>query len=222
MLKTHYCGELKKNLKGTKVTLAGWVDRRRDHGELIFIDLRDRTGIAQVVFNPQISKKCHEIAGQVRSEFVLKVTGEVMLRPAGTENLKLPSGEVEVIVSEAEILNTSKTPPFYINEDSDVDENVRLKFRYLDLRRERMLKNLILRDNVVRFMREFFHDKGFLDVETPVLVKSTPEGARDYLCPHPVVSRSVLRSAAIAAAAKTVADGGWYREIFPDCQVLPR
>ena len=102
MLKTHYCGELKKTLAGKKVTLAGWVDRRRDHGELIFIDLRDRTGVAQVVFNPQISKKCHEIAGQVRSEYVLKVTGEVAPRPAGTENLKLPSGEVEVIVSEAE------------------------------------------------------------------------------------------------------------------------
>ena len=177
MLKTHYCGELKKNLKGTKVTLAGWVDRRRDHGELIFIDLRDRTGIAQVVFNPQISKQCHEIAGQVRSEFVLQVTGEVALRPAGTENLKLPSGEIEVIVSEAEILNTSKTPPFYINEDSDVDENVRLKFRYLDLRRERMLKNLILRDNVIRFMRDFFHDKGFLDVETPIMVNGYARAA---------------------------------------------
>ena len=170
-----------------------------------------------MVFNRQISKKCHEIAGQVRSEFVLKVTGEVALRPAGTENLKLPSGEIEVIVSEAEILNTSKTPPFYINEDSDVDENVRLKFRYLDLRRERMLKNLILRDNVVRFMRDFFHDKGFLDVETPILVKSTPEGARDYL-----VSGSVLCSTAIASAVKTIADGGWNREIFPDCQMLPR
>jgi aspartyl-tRNA synthetase len=183
VLKTHYCGELNKSLKGTKVTLAGWVSRRRDHGELIFIDLRDRTGLAQVVFNPQISKKCHEIAGQVRSEYVLQVTGEIALRPEGTENLKLPSGEIEVIVTEAAILNTSKTPPFYINEDSDVDENVRLKFRYLDLRRERMLKNLILRDNVIRFMRDFFHDKGFLDVETPIMVKSTPEGARDYLVP---------------------------------------
>jgi aspartyl-tRNA synthetase len=119
----------------------------------------------------------------VRSEFVLKVTGEVALRPAGTENLKLPSGEVEVIVSEAGNPEHFKTPPFYINEDSDVDENVRLKFRYLDLRRERMLKNLILRDNVIRFMRDFFHDKGFLDVETPIMVKSTPEGARDYLVP---------------------------------------
>ncbi|MDD5287553.1 MAG: aspartate--tRNA ligase [Dehalococcoidales bacterium] len=183
MLKTHYCGELRKKLAGSQVTLAGWVDRRRDHGDLIFIDLRDRSGIAQVVFNPQISKKCHEIAGQVRSEFVLKVTGEVAPRPAGTENLKLPSGEVEVIVSEAEILNPSKTPPFYINEDSEVDENVRLKYRYLDLRRERMLKNLILRDNVVKFARDFLHDKGFLEIETPIMIKSTPEGARDYLVP---------------------------------------
>ena len=114
---------------------------------------------------------------------MLKVTGEVALRPEGTENPKLPSGEIEVIVTEAEILNTSKTPPFYINEDSDVDENVRLKFRYLDLRRKRMLNNLILRDNVIKFMRDFFHSKGFLDVETPIMVKSTPEGARDYLVP---------------------------------------
>ena len=183
MLKTYYCGELKKELVGTKVTLAGWVDRRRDHGDLVFIDLRDRTGIAQVVFNPQISKKCHAVAGQVRNEYVLKITGEVTPRPKGTENRKLPSGEIEVIVSEAEILNTSKTPPFYINEDIEVDENVRLKFRYLDLRRTRMLKNLILRDNVVKFIRDFLHDRGFLDVETPIMIKSTPEGARDYLVP---------------------------------------
>ena len=183
MLKTHYCGELKKNLKGEKVTLAGWVDRRRDHGELIFIDLRDRTGIAQVVFNPQISKKCHAIAGQVRGEFVLKVTGEVALRPKGTENLKLPSGEIEVIVHEVEVLNPSKTPPFYINEDSEVDENVRLKYRYLDLRRARMLNNIILRDKVVQFFRDFLHKKDFLEIETPILIKSTPEGARDYLVP---------------------------------------
>ena len=183
MLKSHYCGELKKKLAGTKVTLAGWVDRRRDHGDLVFIDLRDRSGIAQVVFNPQISKKCHAVAEQVRGEYVLKVTGEVALRPEGTENPKLPSGEIEVIVSEAEILNTSKTPPFYINEDTEVDENVRLKFRYLDLRRERMLKNLILRDNVVKFIRDFLHDKDFLEIETPIMIKSTPEGARDYLVP---------------------------------------
>ena len=186
MLKSHYCGELNGKHAGIKVTLAGWVDRRRDHGDLIFIDLRDRTGITQVVFNPQISKKCHEIAEQVRSEYVLRLTGEISLRPKGTENPKLPSGEIEVIVSEAEILQTAKTPPFYINEDNEVDENVRLKYRYLDLRRERMLRNLILRDNVVTFIRGYLHEKGFLEVETPILIKSTPEGARDYLVPSRV------------------------------------
>jgi aspartyl-tRNA synthetase len=183
MLKTHNCGELRREHNGQKVTLAGWVDRRRDHGELIFLDLRDRSGIAQVVFNPQISKKSHEIAGQVRGEYVLKVTGEVAPRPKGTENHKLPSGDIEVIVSELEILNTAKTPPFYINEETEVDEAVRLKYRYLDLRRTRMLNNIILRDRVVQFFRDFLHKKDFLEIETPILIKSTPEGARDYLVP---------------------------------------
>jgi len=183
MLKSHYCGELRKEHAGKKVSLAGWVDRRRDHGELIFLDLRDRSGIAQVVFNPQVSKICHQIAEQVRNEFVLRIVGEVALRPKGTENPKLPSGDIEVIVTEAEILNTSKTPPFYINEESEVDEAVRLKYRYLDLRRTRMLNNIILRDKVITYFREFLHQKGFLEIETPILIKSTPEGARDYLVP---------------------------------------
>ncbi len=183
MLKSHYCGELRKEHAGKKVSLAGWVDRRRDHGELIFLDLRDRSGIAQVVFNPQVSKISHQIAEQVRNEFVLRILGEVALRPKGTENSKLPSGNIEVIVTEAEILNTSKTPPFYINEESEVDEAVRLKYRYLDLRRTRMLNNIILRDRVITYFREFLHQKGFLEIETPILIKSTPEGARDYLVP---------------------------------------
>jgi aspartyl-tRNA synthetase len=129
MLKTHYCGELRKEHAGKKIALAGWVDRRRDHGELIFLDLRDRSGVAQVVFNPQVSKKCHQIAEQVRNEYVLRVSGEVSPRPKGTENPKLPSGDIEVIADEVEILNTSKTPPFYINEETEVDEAVRLKYR---------------------------------------------------------------------------------------------
>ncbi|HEX9896575.1 MAG TPA: aspartate--tRNA ligase [Dehalococcoidales bacterium] len=183
MLKSHYCGELRKEHVGKKISLAGWVDRRRDHGELIFLDLRDRSGVAQVVFNPQVSKKCHQIAEQVRNEYVLRVSGEVSLRPKGTENPKLPSGDIEVIAAEVEILNASKTPPFYINEESEVDEAVRLKYRYLDLRRTRMLNNLILRDKVIRFFRQFLHEKGFLEIETPILIKSTPEGARDYLVP---------------------------------------
>jgi aspartyl-tRNA synthetase len=183
MLKTHYCGELRKEHVGKKIALAGWVDRRRDHGELIFLDLRDRSGVAQVVFNPQVSKKCHQIAEQVRNEYVLRVSGEVSLRPKGTENPKLPSGGIEVIVTEVEILNASKTPPFYINEETEVDEAVRLKYRYLDLRRTRMLNNLILRDKVVMYFRNFLHERGFLEIETPILIKSTPEGARDYLVP---------------------------------------
>lgn len=183
MLKTHSCGDLRKEHVGKKVSLAGWVDRRRDHGDLIFIDLRDRSGIAQVVFNPQVSKDSHHIAEQCRSEFVLRVTGDVSPRPKGTENSRLPSGDIEVVAKEAEILGVSKTPPFYINEETEVDEAVRLKYRYLDLRRRRMLNNIILRDKVITFIRGFLHDRGFLEIETPILIKSTPEGARDYLVP---------------------------------------
>ncbi len=188
MLKSHSCGELNKKHVGTKVTLAGWVDRRRDHGKLIFIDLRDREGIVQVVFNPEISKLCHKIASEMRSEYVVRISGEVTLRPPGTENPKLPTGEVEVIVHNTDILNPSKTPPFYINEDIEVEESLRLKYRYLDLRRARMQGNLLLRHRVVKFIRDFLDARGFIEVETPILIKSTPEGARDYLVPsrfHP-------------------------------------
>jgi aspartyl-tRNA synthetase len=183
LLKNQNCGELDKALLGTKVKLAGWVDRRRDHGQLIFIDLRDRSGVVQVVFNPEISKQTHIIASDLRNEYVIQVKGEVALRPAGTENTKLPTGEVEIIAENLVILNISKTPPFYINEDVEVNENVRLKYRYLDLRRERMKHNILLRHEVIKFMRNFLYDKGFIEVETPILIKSTPEGARDYLVP---------------------------------------
>ncbi|MFC1952408.1 aspartate--tRNA ligase [Chloroflexota bacterium] len=183
MLKTHSCGELNKKYVGTKVTLAGWVDRRRDHGGLIFIDLRDRAGVVQVVFNPETSESCHTIANEMRGEYVVRVSGEVALRPQGTENTNLPTGEVEVIAQETDILNPSKTPPFYINEEVEVDENLRLKYRYLDLRRPRMKENLILRHRVIKFVRDFLDAEGFIEVETPILIKSTPEGARDYLVP---------------------------------------
>ena len=188
MLKSHSCGELNKKHVGLKVTLAGWVDRRRDHGGLIFIDLRDREGIVQVVFNPEISNQCHQIATEMRSEYVVRVKGEVALRPPGTENPKLPTGDVEVIAHDTEILNPSKTPPFYINEETEVEESLRLKYRYLDLRRRRMKENLFLRHRVVKFIRDFLDVRGFIEVETPILIKSTPEGARDYLVPsrlHP-------------------------------------
>jgi aspartyl-tRNA synthetase len=183
LLKTNNCADLRKENIGQNVSLAGWVDRRRDHGQLIFIDLRDRSGIVQVVFNPETSKFSHEIAGQLRSEFVVQVVGKVSQRPQGTENLKMPTGEIEVLVENAVILNTAKTPPFYINEDIDINENVRLKYRYLDLRRERMKNNLLVRHEVIKYMRHFLYERGFIEVETPILIKSTPEGARDYLVP---------------------------------------
>ncbi len=186
MLKTHSCGELNKNHVGADVSLAGWVDRRRDHGGLTFIDLRDREGIVQVVFNPETSKACHEIASEMRTEYVISVSGEVTTRPPGTENPNLPTGEIEVIAHQTAILNPSKTPPFYINEDIEVEESLRLKYRYLDLRRNRMQKNLILRHRVVKFFRDFLDARGFIEVETPILIKSTPEGARDYLVPSRV------------------------------------
>ncbi len=188
MLKSHSCGELNKKHVGAKVTLAGWVDRRRDHGGLIFIDLRDREGKVQVVFNPEVSQQCHKVANEMRNEYVVRVSGEVALRPSGTENPKLTTGDVEVIAQNTEILNPSKTPPFYISEANEVDESLRLKYRYLDLRRTRMKENMLLRHRVVKFIRDFLDAKGFIEIETPVLIKSTPEGARDYLVPsrlHP-------------------------------------
>jgi aspartyl-tRNA synthetase len=186
LLKSRSCGELRKKDIGSKVTLAGWVDRRRDHGGLIFIDLRDREGITQVVFDPETSAECHKTANKMRSEYVVQVSGQVSQRPKGTENPRLPTGDIEVIAHSAAILNKAKTPPFYINEEVEVEEGLRLKYRYLDLRRPRMKQNLILRHRVIKFIRDFMDAKGFLDVETPILTKSTPEGARDYLVPSRV------------------------------------
>ncbi len=183
MLKNHSCGELNREHIGSEVTLAGWVDRRRDHGGLIFIDLRDREGIVQVVFNPEVSEECHRVASDLRSEYVVRVRGKVIPRPKGTENPNLATGEIEVIAISSELLNPSKTPPFYINEEAEVEESLRLKYRYLDLRRPRMKDNLLLRHRVVKFIRDFLDSKGFTEVETPILIKSTPEGARDYLVP---------------------------------------
>jgi aspartyl-tRNA synthetase len=183
LLKNHDCGELRENHAGQRVILAGWVHRRRDHGGKVFIDLRDREGIVQIVFNPQVSQAAYEVAGSLRSEYVIQVTGEVAVRPKGTENRKLATGDVEVIAREAVILNPSKTPPFYISEDEEVEETLCLKNRYLYLRRPRMKDNLILRHKVTKFIRDFLDARKFAEVETPILIKSTPEGARDYLVP---------------------------------------
>lgn len=183
MLKDHTCGELRSENIGEELTLAGWVHRRRDHGGIIFIDLRDVAGITQVVINPEISRDSYEIANDIRNEYVIKVKGTVSKRPAGTEKKTLPTGDIEVIAKSIEILNASKTPPFYINEDIEVDENLSLKYRYLHLRRPRLKENIILRHKVVKFMREFLDERGFIEIETPILIKSSPEGARDYLVP---------------------------------------
>ena len=184
--RTHYCGNLNASHAGAEVTLMGWAHRRRDHGGVIFIDLRDREGLVQVVFNPEISAGCHGEAGRIRAEFVLAVKGVVRKRPEGMENPDLKTGAVEVMANDLEILNESKTPPFVLDGTAEISENVRLKYRYLDLRRPEIQKNLILRSRVAAATREYFCQEGFIEVETPFLTKSTPEGARDYLVPSRV------------------------------------
>jgi aspartyl-tRNA synthetase len=181
--RTDYCGDLRKRDTNREVSLMGWVQRRRDLGGLIFVELRDRQGVVQVVFNPGLSPEAHEKAQSLRSEYVVGVKGEVVVRPEGTANPKLGTGEIEVIAKELKILNVSKTPPFPIEDDAEVAEETRLKYRYLDLRRPRLQRNLILRHQVAKEVRNYFDRLGFLEIETPMLTKSTPEGARDYLVP---------------------------------------
>jgi aspartyl-tRNA synthetase len=181
--RTDYCGDLKKEDVDREVTLLGWVQRRRDLGGLIFVELRDRQGMVQVVFNPEVSPEAHEKAQFLRSEYVVGIKGTVVKRPEGTVNPKLNTGEIEVIAKELKILNVSKTPPFLIEGEEEVAENTRLKYRYLDLRRPGLQRNLILRHQVAKEVRNYFDQSGFLEVETPMLTKSTPEGARDFLVP---------------------------------------
>ncbi|ABI68133.1 aspartate--tRNA ligase [Syntrophomonas wolfei] len=186
MKRTHNATELDIHLVGREVMLNGWVDTRRDHGGLIFVDLRDRSGIIQLVFSPEVKEEAFHLAEQIRSEYVIAVRGKLSLRPEATENPNLKTGKVEVYVEDIEVLSPAKTPPFYIENDIDVDENLRLKYRYLDLRRPEMRDNLLLRHRVVKCMRDFLDSRGFIEIETPILTKSTPEGARDYLVPSRV------------------------------------
>jgi aspartyl-tRNA synthetase len=184
MLKSHTCGELDLARVGERVTLAGWVNRRRDHGGLIFIDLRDRFGVTQVTINSDQAPDAHDNASQTRSEYVIQVQGVVAARPEGLRNPNLPTGDVEVHADQVTILNAAKNPPFYISGAADdVDETLRLQYRYLDIRRPRMAQNLALRHRMVRFIREYLSDRDFLEIETPILLKSTPEGARDFIVP---------------------------------------
>jgi len=185
MLKTHTCGELHTGDVGKEVTLAGWLNRRRDHGGLIFLDVRDRFGITQVTVNSEDQPDVLEVASQVRSEYVIQVSGTVQRRPAGFENPELATGEIEVIAESLQILSEARTPPFVISgsQGDDVDEAVRLKYRYLDLRRPKLAGNIQLRHDIICFIRSFLNDRAFLEIETPILLKSTPEGARDFIVP---------------------------------------
>lgn len=186
MHKSIDCGSLRKTHLSQDVILAGWVHRRRDHGNIIFLDLRDRSGLIQVVFDPKSAPQAHNIAESVRNEWVLKIKGVVSNRPEGTINPDMPTGDVEIFANDIEIMSRSKTPPFYINEESDVDESIRLRYRYMDLRRPFMQEILVLRHKVVKFIRDFLDNYDFIEIETPILIKSTPEGARDYIVPSRV------------------------------------
>jgi aspartyl-tRNA synthetase len=182
--RTFTCGELNKDAVGKHVTLAGWVNRRRDHGGLIFLDLRDRYGLTQIICDPERSPEAHTVASELRSEYVVQISGTVVSRLPGTENPHLSTGSIEVVAERVEILNPSRTTPFPINSEAiQVDESLRLKYRYLDLRRPTMRDNIILRHRVVKAMRDYLDERDFLEIETPILMKSTPEGARDYLVP---------------------------------------
>ena len=188
MLKTHDCGELREKHIGQQVTLSGWVHRRRDHGGIIFIDLRDSTGLVQVVFNPEHASEASLVVSDARDEYVLQITGEVECRYEGTENTDLATGAIEIQANVASVINDAKTPPFPINQEAKVGDALRLRYRYLDLRRERMARNLRLRHRILKLIRHFHDIRGFIEVETPVLGLATPEGARDYLVPsriHP-------------------------------------
>jgi aspartyl-tRNA synthetase len=185
-MRTHRCGELNRSHAGQTVVLNGWVQRRRDHGTVMFIDLRDRTGLTQVVFNAERNATVHQGAHALRSECVVSITGQVMARPDESKNPNLPTGEIEVFVDAVDVLNEAKTPPFVIEDEAEITEAIRLKYRYLDLRRPRMQRLLGLRHAIMQAARAFLNAAGFLEVETPVLTKSTPEGARDYLVPSRV------------------------------------
>lgn len=182
MMRSHYCGQLNESLDGQEITLCGWVHRRRDHGGVIFLDIRDREGLAQVVFDPDRAETFAK-ADRVRSEYVVKVTGKVRLRPEGARNANMASGAIEVLGYELEVLNQAETPPFPLDEYSDVGEETRLRYRFIDLRRPEMAAKLKLRSRITSSIRRYLDDNGFLDVETPILTRATPEGARDYLVP---------------------------------------
>ncbi len=183
MLRTHTCGELRAEHAGARVTLAGWLNRRRDHGPLIFVDLRDRYGLTQIVVDSTSHPDAHAVLADARAEYVLLIRGYVRVRPAEARNPTLATGDIEVVAEQVEVLNASKVPPIYVAKEGGEEESLRLRYRYIDLRRERMQRNIILRHQAVKFIRDWMSARGFLEIETPMLMASTPEGARDYLVP---------------------------------------
>lgn len=186
-MRSHYCGRVTEEFIGEEVTICGWVHRRRDHGGVIFLDMRDREGVAQVVFDPDTAES-FAAADRVRSEYVLQIKGLVRARPEGTVNENMATGKIEILGKELTVLNAADTPPFPLDEYVDVGEETRLKYRFMDLRRPEMLNKLMFRSKVTNFIRNFMDSEGFMDVETPILTRATPEGARDYLVPsrtHP-------------------------------------
>ncbi len=205
--RTVTCGELNKSNIGSTVTLTGWIDTRRDHGGVIFVDLRDRYGKTQVVFSPQHNPEAYEQAKDLRSEFVISVTGQVIIRPEGMLNPNISTGEVEVEATELTIINKSEAPPFVIDDAVDVSEDIRLKYRYLDLRRPVMQKNLLLRHRAYQATRSFFDKNNFIEIETPVLMKSTTGRCARFSCAKPPSSRKILCTAAIAANIQTNFNG---------------
>ncbi len=210
------CGALAAADVGDAVELRGWVNRRRDHGGLVFVDIRDRDGITQIVFDPAVAEQAFEFAQSLRNEDVIAVSGRVRLRPAGTENTKLATGAIELAVQGLAVLARSLTPPFPINAESDVDESLRLKYRYLDLRRPRLQRNLTVRHKIVKAIRDFFDERGFLEIETPCLIKSTPEGARDYLVPsrvHPGTFYALPQSPQLLKQILMIGGLGRYMQI---------
>lgn len=220
MMRSHYCGQLNESLDGQEVTLCGWVHRRRDHGGVIFLDVRDREGLAQVVFDPDRAETFAK-ADRVRSEFVVKITGKVRLRPEGARNPNMASGSIEVLGYELEVLNQAETPPFPLDEYSDVGEETRLRYRFIDLRRPEMAAKLKLRARITSSIRRYLDDNGFLDVETPILGQADAGRRARLPGAEPYLPGPLLRPAAVAAAVQATADGRRLRSLLSDRQVLP-
>ena len=220
-MRSHYCGDLDASLIDRDVEVCGWVARRRDHGGVIFLDVRDHSGIVQVVYDPD-NAASFAIADKVRNEYVLRITGRVRRRPDGALNPDMKTGEIEVLGRELEILNGSQTPPFQLDNYSDAGEDIRLRYRYLDLRRPEMQHRLRMRAKIVSAVRRHLESAGYIEIETPILTRATPEGARDYLVPSRTHPGQFFRVAAVAAVVQAAADDVRHGQVLSDRALFPR